>query len=386
MHILFVLKDFKRDGGLEQVQQRLARQFLKDGQRVSYFVMNGDTADDEMATTFKGRGNGWGGLLKSIAMLRRLIRRERVTHLIAAKEQANLCTWFATLGRSCKVIYARHAALDCSEQNIGPATVRLLYGLYLCGNGQVVTVSNGLRQALADLVPWGGRRIRYCPNAVVTEQLLSAAQTPLLSGLPAEFWLGVGRLIEPKGFHLLLDAYAMALGNAALPDLVIIGDGPQYVALTAQARRLGVEHRVHFTGFLSNPYPLIRHARLLILSSFHEGLPTVLIEALALGTPVLACDCETGPRELLDNGRLGQLVKVNDAPALAEGMLRSFDSQNLVAPSPRVAADAVRQYTSQYAAQAYYQVWNHEKIADYPAGLGRGRCRKDDGAPRRSAD
>lgn len=358
MHILFILKDFKPDGGLERVQQRLARQFLKDGQRVSYFVMNGDIADDEEAATFNGGGNGFFGLLKSIGVLRRLIRRERVTHLIAAKEQANLCTWFATLGRLCKVIYARHAALDCGEQRIGLTTLRLLYGLYLCGNDQVVAVSKGLHQALADLVPWGRQRIRYCPNAVVTEQLLSAAQTPLLRGLPTEFWLAVGRLVEPKGFHLLLDAYAMALSSAALPDLVIIGDGPQLAALTLQANHLGIKDRVHFTGFLSNPYPLIRHARLLILSSFHEGLPTVLIEALALGTPVLACDCETGPRELLDNGRLGQLVKVNDVPALAEGMLRSLASQDQAAPNAQVAADAVRQYTSQYAAQAYYQVWN----------------------------
>ncbi|MCP1445145.1 glycosyltransferase involved in cell wall biosynthesis [Pseudomonas sp. GGS8] len=358
MHILFILKDFKPGGGLECVQQRLARQFLKDGKRVSYFVMNGDSADDEGAATLNGGDCGITGLLKSIVLLRRIIRREGVTHLIAAKEQANLCTWFATLGSPCKVIYTRHAALDCSEQRINPTILRLLYALYLCGNDQVVAVSKGLRQSLADLVPWGHQRIRYCPNAVVTEQLLSAAQTPLLCGLPAEFWLGVGRLVEPKGFHLLLDAYAMALGRAALPDLVIIGNGPQLAALTLQASRLGIEDRVHFTGFLSNPYPFIRHARLLILSSFHEGLPTVLIEALALGTPVLACDCETGPRELLDNGRLGHLVKINDVPALAEGMLRSLASPDQAAPNAQAAADAVRQYTSQYAAQAYYQVWN----------------------------
>jgi glycosyltransferase involved in cell wall biosynthesis len=87
-------------------------------------------------------------------------------------------------------------------------------------------------------------------------------------------------------------------------------------------------------------------------------LPTVLIEALALGTPVLACDCETGPRELLDNGRLGHLVNVNDVSALAEGMLHSLASQNQAAQPEQVAADAIRQYTSRCAAQAYYRVWD----------------------------
>lgn len=359
MHILFILKDFKSGGGVERVQQRLSEQFLKDGQRVSFFVMNGETPDTEGDQRHNnGGGNGIVGLLRSIVLLRRLIRREDVTHLISAKEQANVCTWFATLGSACKVIYSRHITLNCTEQKTGPSSLRLLYALYLCGSGKVVTVSTALRQSLVDLLPWGQQRVTYCPNAVITEQLFQASQAPLPAGLPGDYWLGLGRLTEQKGFHLLLDAYAMALHRQALPDLVIAGDGPLRDALTAQAHRLGIAHRVHFTGFLSNPYPLLRHARLFILSSLHEGMPTVLIEALALGTPVLACDCETGPRELLDNGQLGQLVKANDIPALANGMLRSLTSRDHVAPSEKMVTDALRPYTSQHAAQAYYQVWN----------------------------
>lgn len=359
MHILFTLKDFKSGGGVERVQQRLSEQFLKDGQRVSFFVINGDTPDTEGAQTLNnGGGRGVIGMLKSIVLLRRIIRRERVTHLISAKEQANLCTWFATLGSPCKVIYSRHTTLDCTEQKTGPKSLRLLYALYLCGSGKVVAVSTVLRQSLVEMMPWGRQRIRYCPNAVITEQLLRASNAPLPSELPDNYWLGLGRLVEPKGFHLLLDAYALALLSETLPDLVIAGDGPLREALTIQAQRLGISHRVHFTGFLSNPYPLLRHARLFILSSLHEGMPTVLIEALALGTPVLACDCETGPRELLDHGRLGQLVNVNDVPALAEGMLQSLFMQGQVAINGEMISDAIRQYTSQYAAQAYYRVWN----------------------------
>ncbi|RON52433.1 glycosyl transferase [Pseudomonas frederiksbergensis] len=359
MHILFILKDFKPGGGVERVQQRLSEQFLKDGQRVSFFVMNGETPDAEGVQSLNdGGGSGIVGLLRSIVSLRRLIRRDGVTHVISAKEQANLCTWFATLGRSCKVIYCRHATLDCVEQKTGPSSLRLLYALYLCGSGKVVAVSTVLRQSLIDLLPWGRQRVNYCPNAVITERLFQASQAPLPAGLPREYWLGLGRLVEPKGFRLLLDAYAMALHRQALPDLVIAGDGPLRGALTAQANRLGIAHRVHFTGFLSNPYPLLKHARLFILSSIHEGMPTVLIEALALGTPVLACDCETGPRELLDNGRLGELVEVNDIPALANGMLQSLTSRDHAAPSEKMVNDAIRQYTSQHAAQAYYQVWD----------------------------
>lgn len=185
MHILFILKDFKPGGGIERVQQRLSEQFLKDGRRVSFFVMNADMPDTRDIQCFSGGGSGIAGLFKSIALLRRLIQREGVTHLISAKEQANLCTWFATLGSACKVIYSRHATLDCSEQKTGPSSLRLLYTLYLCGSGKVVTVSSALRQTLADAVPWGRHRIRYCPNAVVTDQLFQAAQAPQPAGFPA---------------------------------------------------------------------------------------------------------------------------------------------------------------------------------------------------------
>ncbi|XHF33997.1 glycosyltransferase [Pseudomonas chlororaphis] len=358
MHILFILKDFKPGGGVERVQQRLSEQFLKDGRRVSFFVMNADMPDTRDIQCFSGGGSGIAGLFKSIVLLRRLIQREGVTHLISAKEQANLCTWFATLGSACKVIYSRHATLDCSEQKTGPSSLRLLYTLYLCGSGKVVTVSSALRQTLADAVPWGRQRIRYCPNAVVTDQLFQAAQAPQPAGFPRNYWLGLGRLVEPKGFHLLLDAYALALRSAALPDLVIAGDGPLREALVTQANQLGIAQQVHFSGFLSNPYPVLRHARLFILSSLQEGMPTVLIEALALGTPVLACDCETGPRELLDHGRLGQLVIVNDVQALADGMLRHLTLRNDISCSDKTLTDTLRPYTSQHAAQAYYQVWN----------------------------
>jgi glycosyltransferase involved in cell wall biosynthesis len=354
MHILFTLKDYQTGGGVECVQQRLAEQFLQDGRRVSFFVMNGDSPNVDGAPSTAGGGSGWRGLLTSIILLRQLIRREGVTHLIGAKEQANLCAWFATLGSSCKVIYSRHAALDCAEQKTGLASLRLLYALYLCGSGKVVAVSQGLRQSLTGLMPWGQPRIRYCPNAVITEQLLRAAQAPLPGGVPHHYWLGIGRLVQPKGFHLLLEAYALAAQQRVLPYLVIAGDGPMRASLEEQANRLGIERQVHFTGHLRNPYPLIRQARMLVLSSLHEGLPTVLVEALALGTPVVSTDCGSGPRELLDNGRLGRLVNVDDVPALAEALL---DSLNNAAPARPSVSEAIRPYTSQYAAEAYYQVW-----------------------------
>lgn len=345
MRILFIHKDFPPGGGVEQVHLRLARQFARDGHQVGFFVMNGDPVPGWPSVA------GSGARPATCLRLRRLIR-QGVTHLMAAKEQANLCAWLAARGTGCRVIYSRHAALDCSGQRIGPRLIGLLYSLYLLGDGQAVAVSAPLARALAARLLWRRQRLQECPNAVIDDELGALAALPPPCPLPQRFLLAVGRLTPEKGFDLLLEAYALASRQAALPPLVIVGQGPLGDALHEQARRLGIAGRVLFTGYLSNPYPLFRRARLFVLSSRQEGMPTVLIEALALRVPVVATDCRTGPRELLDGGRLGVLVAPGNPHALARGLLRGLASQ------ASVAEDVLRRFHSSHAAQAFYQVWN----------------------------
>lgn len=349
MRILFIHKDFPPGGGVEQVHRRLAAQFARDGHAVGFFVMNGDSVPGWPTTP--GGGSGPAALPGSCRLLRQLIR-QGVTHLIAAKEQANLCAWLATRGTGCRVIYSRHATLECTGQRAGPRLLGLLYSLYLLGAGQAVAVSKPLAKALSRRLLWRRERLHDCPNAVIGDELHELALQPPPCPLPDTYLLAVGRLSPEKGFDVLLEAYALARHQATLPDLLIVGDGPQAAALGIQARRLGIAAQVRFTGFLDNPYPLFRRARLFVLSSRHEGMPTALIEALTLRVPVLATDCQTGPRELLDDGRLGVLVAADDPQALAEGLLRGLEE-------PPPTSDAtVRRFQGSQAAQAYYRVWN----------------------------
>lgn len=346
MRILFIHKDFPPGGGVEQVHLRLAAQFARDGHEVGFFVMNGDPVPGWQALT-----GAPGSPLASCLKLRRLIR-QGVTHLVAAKEQANLCAWLASRGTGCQVIYSRHATLECTGQRASPRLLGLLYSLYLLGGGRAVAVSEPLARALAGRMLWRKERLHECPNAVVGEELQLLAQQPPPCPVPDSFLLAVGRLSPEKGFDLLLEAYALANRRMSLPMLVIVGTGPQAPALRALAEGWGIASRVCFTGFLTNPYPLFRRARLFVLSSRHEGMPTALIEALALKVPVVATDCETGPRELLANGRLGVLVAPNDPQALAEGLLRGLQD------SVPVPDGVVHRFHGSHAAAAFYRVWS----------------------------
>jgi len=128
------------------------------------------------------------------------------------------------------------------------------------------------------------------------KRLADSAPSPY-SG-PGPHLVSAGRLCNQKGFDVLLDAMAVVRQTFPGAHLTILGDGPLEAGLEAQRDRLGLREAVHFAGFQPNPYPYFKHADLLVLASRYEGLPNVVLEALALGVPVVATDCPGGIQEI----------------------------------------------------------------------------------------
>jgi glycosyltransferase involved in cell wall biosynthesis len=130
---------------------------------------------------------------------------------------------------------------------------------------------------------------------------------------------------------------------------VILGEGRQRQPLEALVRELGLAADVCLPGFVADPYPQLARAALFVLSSRCEGLPVALIEALACGTPAVSTDCPSGPRELLQGGRVGALVPVGDIDALVAAMTVTLDTP----PAAEVLRAAAAPYAVQAAAGAY---------------------------------
>ena len=137
--------------------------------------------------------------------------------------------------------------------------------------------------------------------------------------------VSAGRLSNEKGFDLLLDAMPLVLERFPRAELTILGEGPLKVALEAQRERLGLTKAVVFVGFQPNPYPYFKHAHLFVLASRFEGLPNVLLEALALGTLVVATDCPGGVKELVNYADGMKLVPMDSPALLAEYLIRTLD-------------------------------------------------------------
>jgi glycosyltransferase involved in cell wall biosynthesis len=183
-------------------------------------------------------------------------------------------------------------------------------------NGKrVITVSRGLEKEIREtrwLTPTSVQTI-YNPFEFETLRTRAAATD---EPLPAEpYLLHVGRASHQKRIDVLLEAVRDSANG--LP-LVMLTNHPDKVAKLA--RRLGVEKRVRPTAFRQNPYPWMRNAELVLLSSDYEGFPLVLVEALACGTPVVSTNCPHGPDEILTGPLARWLVPVGDAQALAQRM------------------------------------------------------------------
>jgi glycosyltransferase involved in cell wall biosynthesis len=139
--------------------------------------------------------------------------------------------------------------------------------------------------------------------------------------------------------ELLLRAFARLQG-CPKARLMILGEGPLRPMLEGLAAELGVSERVLMPGFVADPWPVLASADLFVLSSNYEGFPLVLAEAMHAGLKVVSTDCESGPAEMLENGRYGRLVPCGNVAALAEAMEKAF-SETIEASDMRARSIAI---------------------------------------------
>ena len=213
-----------------------------------------------------------------------------------------------------------------------PAAVRRAYALA----DAVVAVSDGVAE---DLAAWSGlprERIATIYNPVVTPELIAmqreAVDHPWFQPGAPPVVMSAGRLGRAKDFPTLIRAFAR-VRRTRPARLVIFGKGKSEAktaksnaALQALAASLGVAEDVALPGFVGNPYAYMARAAAFALSSINEGLPGVLIQALACGCPVVSTDCPSGPAEILAGGRYGRLVPPGDHVALADAIIATLEA------------------------------------------------------------
>ena len=265
--------------------------------------------------------------ITALLPLTRYLRRTRPDALYAAIDHANVVALLAAaIARTAtRVIVSVHSPLSTSSgatQRRGDIVVHLARWLYRRA-ARVVAVSEGIKRDVVTTLGIAPGQVAVIHNTVLTTDPTGRGRAPLDPDLAdleeSPFIVTAGRLTTSKDMLTLLRGFARLHGRTDL-QLVILGDGPERAALERAAAELELSGRVRFAGFRTNPFALFARARMFVMSSRREGLPTVLIEAMAAGCPVVSTDCPHGPREILADGRYGILVPMADPVALADAI------------------------------------------------------------------
>ena len=326
-------------GGAERVMLNLADGFATQGAKVSLVLVKAEgpylsQVSSQIKLVTLGNQQK---LLLSFPELINYLRREQPVAMLCGQEDANIVALWAKqlikVSTQMVVIVHNHLSRDAQtstqlKRQLTPHLVRWFYPWA----DRIVAVSQGVAE---DLVALGlpKDKIRAIYNPVVTAELHHQAREPVSHSWFAPdqppVIMGAGRLEHQKDFPTLIRAVAK-LQQHRLVRLMILGEGKKRSELEALVRELGLTDSVALPGFVSNPYAYMARAAVFVLSSIWEGFGNVLVEAIAVGTPVVATDCKSGPAEILANGQYGKLVAVGDVAGMADAIAQTLDCP----PSP----------------------------------------------------
>ncbi len=303
---------------------------------------------------------GASSMVHALWPLVRHLRNARPTALLAAMSHANVTAALAhCIARSrARLLLSERAHLSsvlAAHHGWRMRAIVLMMRWTYPRADRIVSVSGGVARDLLQRIPLDAKRVVTIYNPVVDDTLRARA-----NAVPACAWLAArgpsdppvvlaaGRLAPQKDFATLIEAFAL-LRRTRPARLLILGEGDLRPSLTAQVARLGLENDVALPGFEPNPFSAMRTAQLLVLPSRFEGLPGVLIQAMACGTPVVSTDCPSGPREVLEGGRWGRLVPVGDVAAMSAAMAAALDDPSPPKVSLRAEDFSVARAVDRYA-------------------------------------
>ncbi len=334
-----------KGGGAERIMLTLAEEFLDRDIEVDIVLVRkeGELVDDipSRARVFDLQAPR---ILASLPGLIRYLRKHCPPVLLSALSTNCVALWARGVSNvKTRIVISQHSVLPAATlQDWGLAqSMRLTYPLA----DRMIAVSEGVATDMCQSLGLRREKIDVVYNPVINSEIFKRYESdidhPWFSSKNGPVIIGVGRLAKEKGFDQLIQAFKMVSTKKESAKLVILGEGDERSELEKLADSLNVREQLWMPGFVSNPLKYMAQASVFVLPSLGlEGLPTVLIEAMASGSPIVASDCPSGPREILKEGKYGQLVPVGEPSSLAEGIEKALDGE--VQPAPRSALDRFR--------------------------------------------
>lgn len=358
MRIAFVISSLSV-GGAEHVASGLANHWAGSGSQVTFVTIDSCRTDfyrlDERVTRIalallENSQNSWRFLwnnLRRALRIRAAIMAAGPEVVVSFLDATNVLVLLATLGLGIPVVVSERT--DPRKKPTSLLVRMLRQKLYRRAHALIVQTRGVGSWALQVI---DENRIKVIPNAVIREPVGSRQEAS--TGKSAFTVLSMGRLGVEKGFDLLLRAFARCTNKHPNWRLRIIGEGPERSRLAALARQLGIMNKVRIDSITKDPAEALREGDLFVLSSRYEGFPNALLEAMAAGLPVISCDCQSGPSEIIRDGIDGVLVPPEDVNSLAAAMDRLMATES---ERKRLASRAV-EVTERFDHGRVMQMWD----------------------------
>lgn len=343
-------------GGAERVTVTLAQAFSLRGFEVDIVLGRavGPYLDDVPASV-KIVDLSASRVLWSLPKLANYLSDRRPSVLISALIHSNIiatCAARYAVPDMRVILGIHHTLSEAYQRNPHSGLLRLLVPVIYRWADAMVAVSNGVAEDLSVLMGVEAERIHVIYNPIDAAALLLASKEP--TGHPQLFdgaapvIIGVGSLLPGKDFSTLARAFAL-VREKINARLVIVGEGVERGHLEDLSVELGIERDVYFPGFVANPYSYLVRSSVFVLSSISEGLPTAMLEAAFLGLPIVATDCKSGPREILEGGRYGRLIPIRDPVRMADAILEVLrDPPRFVVPPTALQAFSPDKVVDEY--------------------------------------
>jgi glycosyltransferase involved in cell wall biosynthesis len=349
-----------RTGGAERAMLMFCSEALQKGLRVELVLCKGEGLLKELIPPGLSVVDlGCSRTIKALPKLARHLAITRPRALFTTVRNINLIAIAAAKlsGLDIPVIVRESSApISCPKKStLDKVAYRMLPIAYRFAHG-VIAVSDGVASELISLNRSLDARIKVIPTPVVSREMLAQAEDAIdhewFTKPDKPVVVCAARVEREKGYDTLVSAF-QSLRQKIDARLVILGNGSYREQLKKNVAALGLSEHIDFLGFVVNPFPYMKRAHAFVLASEHEGLPNVLVQAMALGTPVVSTDCKSGPAEILCNGKYGRLVPVGDAAALAIALEEAITGPRLTEPQMYARTTySAEKSTAQYLALA----------------------------------
>jgi glycosyltransferase involved in cell wall biosynthesis len=319
-----------RGGGAERVMVDLANAFSRKGLDVDLVLANLEGDYQSMVLDSVNIIDlSSSRLFFSLPKLIKYIRKYSPDVLLSTMPHVNIIAVLSTLlARKKNKIYVREANTVSVAFSKLPKSKRffwrLMMRIFYNKANAIIAPSLGVARDLEHILALTGGSVKTIYNPVVTTELIPLSKIPVehkwFDNHVAPVILSVGRLTLQKDYPTLLKAFKI-VHETMDAKLLILGEGEDRFKLEEMIEEMCLSDSIELYGFAANPFKFMKSADLFVLSSLWEGLPNSLIQAMACGCQVVSTDCQSGPSEILQNGRYGALVPIGDEVELAAKML-----------------------------------------------------------------